>query len=110
MYAKDHVEGKETTPQQSYKLDEKGKTFGLLYQFRKRLRSTGKAIALDSGFCVLKKIVELRQQGEVAAPGSYWPKYIPGEQIKQHFEGHELGLIDALDDTLDGIHHSMCFV
>ena len=38
--------------------DDLGKTTGLLLQLTKPVWSTGKVFVLDSGFCVLKAIVE----------------------------------------------------
>ena len=62
---------------------------------------------LDSGFCVLKAIVELNKKGLFAAAlikkRRYWPKYIPGDEIIQHFTDKPVGSCDALKGTMDGI-------
>jgi Transposase IS4 len=113
MYAVELVEGKDKPPNHSKEFDEKGKTVGLLLRLTKRIWSTGKIVVLDSGFCVLKGIIELRQRGVFAAAvikkRRYWPKYIPGEQIQQHFAGQEVGSVDALGGTLDGVpFHVFC--
>jgi hypothetical protein len=42
-------------------------------------------VILDSGFCVLQCLVELKKIGVFASAvikkRRYWPKYVPGEQI-----------------------------
>ena len=48
-------------------LDDLGKTTGLLLRLTKPVWSTGNVFVLDSGFCVLKAIVELRNKGLFAA-------------------------------------------
>ena len=62
---------------------------------------------LDSGFCVLKAIVELKKKGVFAASlikkRRYWSKIIPGEEIIQHFANKEIGFADAIKGTMDGI-------
>ena len=66
-----------------------------------------KIIVLDSGFCVLRALVELRKRGVFAhaliEKRKYWPKYIKGDEIKAHFEGLEVGTADAIKGTLDQI-------
>jgi Transposase IS4 len=107
-------EAKTSHPKTSKEYEEKGKTVGLLLRLTKLLWSTGKIVVLDSGFCVLKGIIELRQRGVFASAvikkRRYWPKYIPGEVIQQHFEGLEVGSVDALGGTLDGVpcFHGFC--
>ena len=32
-----------------------------------------------------------------------WPKYSKGDDIKAHFEGHEVGTTDAMKGTFDHI-------
>ena len=69
--------------------------------------STGKVFLLDSGFGVLKAIVELRNKGLFAASlikkRQYWPKYIPGDDIIQHFVDKEVGHCDALVGKMNGV-------
>ena len=68
---------------------------------------SGKVFILDSGFCVLKAIVELQKKGIFAAAlikkHRYWPKFVPGDAIISHFVGMEIGESDALQGELDGI-------
>ena len=51
---------------------------------------TGKAVVLDSGFCVAKGIVALEVKcvfaGALIKKRRYWPKGVPGDLIDEHFE------------------------
>ena len=51
---------------------------------------------LDSGFCVLKSIVELQKKDIFAAAlvkkrHYYWPKFVKGEAIKEDFSTKDVG-------------------
>jgi hypothetical protein len=52
-------------------------------------------VILDSGFCVLRGIVELQKKGVFAAAvikmRKYWPKYVPGDAIDEKMEPTEVG-------------------
>ena len=63
---------------------------------------------LDSGFCVLKGIAELKKKGVFAASlikkRCYRPKYVDGDAINQHFSNKEVGgATDALCGTLEEV-------
>ena len=62
---------------------------------------------LDSGFCVLQAIVELKKRGVFAhaliKKRRYWLKHVPGEQIIQHFADTAIGSADAIKGELDGV-------
>ena len=62
---------------------------------------------LDSGFCVLQALVELKKCGVYAhaliKKQRYWPKYVPGDAIKEHFTDKVVGSVDALKGQLDGV-------
>ena len=66
-----------------------------------------KIVVLDSGFCVLRALVELRKRGVFAhaliKKRKYCPKYIKGDEIKAHFEGLEVGTADAIKGALDHV-------
>ena len=47
--------------------DNTGKTTGILLQLTKPVWSTGKVFVLDSGFCVVQALVELKKKGLFAA-------------------------------------------
>jgi Transposase IS4 len=102
------VEGKDSPPERDApEHQDKGKTVGLLLRLTKELWGTGKVVVLDSGFCVLKALCELRKVGVFAAAvikkRRYWPKHKPGEVIKEHFAGTTLGHADAITGTLDSV-------
>ena len=63
----------------------------------------GNVIILDSGFCILKGIVELRKHGVHASTliekWKYWLKYIKGELIKAQMWAIDSwkGLVDEVN-------------
>ena len=63
--------------------DDKGKTTETLLQLTKPVHGTGKVFVLDSGFCVLQALVELKKCGVYAhaliKKRRYWPKYVLGK-------------------------------
>ena len=71
----------------------------------KPISGTGELVILDSGFCVLKAIIELRKVGVFASAvikkRKYLPKGIPGDKIKEHFEHCIVGDDDALAGRCD---------
>jgi hypothetical protein len=79
----------------------------LLLRITKKLWGTAKCIVLDSGFCVVKGIVELKKRGVFSAAlikkRRYWPKYVEGDKIKEHFQDKEIGAVDALRGELDEV-------
>ena len=62
---------------------------------------------LDSGFCVLQGLVELKKLGVFAHALTnkrrYWSKHVMGDDIIQHFANKEVGSADALRGQLDGV-------
>ena len=108
MYAVELVEGKDRPPERGQpSFNDKGKTVGLLQRLTKSLWYTSKTVILDSGFCVLQGLVELRKRGVFAAAlikkRKYWPKHIRGDEIAQHFADKEVGTADAWAGELDGV-------
>ena len=80
IFAIELVEGKDR-PKELGKPDghfKGGVTVGLLLRLTKSLYHTGKCVILDSGFCVLKGLVELRKVGVFASAVTkkrrFWPK------------------------------------
>ena len=114
MFAVELVEGKDRPSQLgNFAFSQKGKTVGLLQRLTKSLWHTSKTVILDSGFCVLQGIVELRKRGVFAAAlikkRRYWPKHIRGDEIIAHFKDKEVGSVDAWPGTLDGVSfHVFC--
>ena len=82
-----------------------GTTVGLLLRLTKCIWGSGRIVVLDSGFCVLKALIELRKRGVFASAvvkkRRYWPMHVKGDEIKQHFEDKEIGFADALPGSLD---------
>ena len=108
MWGIDMVEGKDRPRdlgQQQF--DDLGATVGLLLRLLLPIFNLGMMVILDSGFCVLKGIVELQKNGVYASAlikkRRYWPKYICGEDIKSHFADKEVGATDAWAGKLDGV-------
>lgn len=68
---------------------------------------TGRVIVLDSGFCVLKSLIVLKQYGVFAAAlikkRRYWPFLVPGDKIEERMKDKPIGTVDAIRGVLDGI-------
>ena len=84
-----------------------GKTVGTLLRLMKSQFGTGKTVVLDSGFCVLQGLVELKKNGiyahAVIKKRRYWPKHVPGDAIIEHFNNKQVGETDAIRGELDGV-------
>lgn len=105
MWQVELVEGKDSPPHMTSEFGDKGKTVGLLLRMTRPIWYKGFVVVLDSGFCVLKGIVELAKKGVYGAAlikkRRYWPKYIKGDAIIDHFRTKEVGTADAWPGTLD---------
>jgi len=114
MYSIELVEGKDRPRQLGPKQHEQfGKTVGLMWRMCKPIFHTGKVVILDSGFCVLQGIIQLKKVGVFAAAlikkRRYWPKHVDGDAIAAHFADKEIGYTDALPGELDGVpFHLFC--
>jgi hypothetical protein len=112
MYGIELVEGSDTPPQRPRDPNERlGKTVGLLLRLCKPIYSRGFVVILDSGFCVLRGIVELRKKGVFAAAvikkRKYWPKHVPGAAMDERMEAKAVGDCDSLPGTLEGIPYDL---
>jgi Transposase IS4 len=62
---------------------------------------------MDSGFCVLKALIELYNQGifgsAVIKKRRFWPKYIDGDAIDKRFEDRNVGTVEDHPGTLGGV-------
>ncbi|KAI2500665.1 Transposase IS4 [Fragilaria crotonensis] len=108
MFAIELVQGKDRPSQiPNEKYSEHGKTTGLLMRLTESIHHSGRVVIMDSGFCVLKGLVQLASVGVYASAvikkRRYWPKYIDGAAIDSHFDLKEIGTTDSLPGTLDGI-------
>eukprot|EP00957_Ditylum_brightwellii_P012972 980260-Ditylum_brightwellii.AAC.2 len=86
---------------------EKGKTISLLLHRSKPLYGTGRLVVLDSDFCVLQGIIDLKKKRVFAAAlikkRSYWPKHIKGDEIQKHMDSKAIGEVNVLHGTLDDV-------
>ena len=100
------VEGKDHPPQVAERWSKLGKTTGLLLQMLTTYFSTGRYVVLDSGFCILKSLVELKKVGifacAVIKKRRYWPAYVPGDAMTQTFAEASVGDLLAISGTPDG--------
>ena len=112
MWGIELVEGKDAqkVPQRRGG-DKMGKTTLLLLRILKPIFGTAKVIILDSGFCVLKALVELRKKGlyssAVIKKRRYWPSLIPGDKIDAKFKELDVGATESLRGELDGIKYDV---
>lgn len=65
-------------------------------------------VTMDSGFWVAAGIVEMHKrrvfsQALIKKRDQYWPKYVPGNEIDNHFEGNKLGEIMTYKQEVDGV-------
>lgn len=108
LYRVELVEGKDTPPERPAKaFSTKGKTVGLLLRLTEPIWGTSKVVVLDSGFCVLQGIVELRRKGVFSGAlikkRRYWPKHVRGDDIAKHFEDKEIGAVDCWNGKYDEV-------
>ena len=107
MYRIEIVEGKHAPRQAEAEKEfsNLGKTVGLCLRLTKAIHGTGNVVVMDSGFCVLKAIIELRKKGVFSSAlikkRRYWPRYIKGEEIKEHFADKEPGSFDAMKGKME---------
>ena len=85
--------------------DDLGATVGLLLQLLAPIFFKGFVGILDSGFCLLKGIIELCKKVVFASAliknRRYWLKVIRGEEIKAYFADKDVGDTDSWAGVLD---------
>ena len=90
MFSMEMVEGKDHPPQIKERFSELGKTTGLLMRMLECYCATSRYVILDSGFCVLKALVELKKVGMFACAvikkRRYWPAMVPGDAMTDAFD------------------------
>jgi hypothetical protein len=104
VYQIELVEGKDRPLSQGLPEFEEqhGKTPALLLRMTKaaKLWGTGKAIFLDSAFCVLEGLVALRERGvhafAVIKKRRYWPRHVPGDEMLSTAALWDIGKCQAL--------------
>ena len=84
-----------------------GATVGMLLRLTRPVHGCGKVFVLDSGFCMLKALAELKKKGvfahELIKKCHYWPRHVPGDDIIMHFTNEEVGKADAIKGVLDNV-------
>ena len=97
------VEGKDKPAHIPQEHSDLGSTIGLLLRCTKPLHGTRNIAVLDSGFYVLKGVVELKKRGVFAVvlikKRRYWPKYKPGEDIKNYFVELNVGMGNLMQSS-----------
>jgi hypothetical protein len=74
---------------------------------------TARYIVLDSGFCVLKGIIELRKNGlfgcALIKKRRYWPAGVPRDAMQQFFDANGVNVGDnhAIAGTMDGMAYNL---
>ena len=109
MYRIEIVEGKDAPREENARKEfsEHPKTVALCLRLTKAIHGTGNVVVMDSGFCVLKAIVELRKAGVFSSAlikkRRYWPRYVKGEEIKEHFANMMPGSFDAIKGQMENV-------
>ncbi len=90
-----------------------GKTTALLLRLCRPIFHTGKVVILDSGFSVLKALINLKKHGVFASAvikkRRYWPAYVKGDVIDEKMKDKDLGECDAIKGKMDGVtYHLFC--
>ncbi len=62
LFFMEMVEGKVMPAHLPQEHSDLGSTIGLMVRFTNSLQGTGKVVVLDSGFCVLKGVIELKKR------------------------------------------------
>ena len=93
--------------------DEIGKTVVTILRCTRPIWNCAKVVILDSGFCVTKSLVEIRNKGlfetELIKKRIYWPSNIKGDAINAHFPLKEVGNVDAVKQVEDWVdYHVLC--
>jgi hypothetical protein len=113
MFAIELVEGKGAPPQINKQFEQHGKTAGLLPCMLQSYFHTARYIVLDSGFCALKGIIELRKNGlfgcALIKKRRYWPAGVPVDAMQQFFDadGVDVGDNHAIVGTMDGLAYNL---
>ena len=100
MWGIEIVEGQDARPNHPKQFDNLGgKTIGLLVRMTEPIWYKGDVLVLDSGFCVLQALIEIRKRGVFAASvikkRRFWPKYILGDAINDHFADRNVSEVDC---------------
>lgn len=113
LFALEMVEGKDAPAERTKdpNIAAHGRTGAMILRLSSSIWGTAKVLVLDSGFCVLKTLVALRQNGLFAAAlinkWWYWPNYVPGVEIAKKMDGDAVGDVKTIQGSLDGTPYSI---
>ena len=112
MFGIDLVEGRDHPPELPSKdPNRNGPTVSLLLRMCESIYYSGRVVILDSGFCVMKGIVELYKRGVYAGAvikkRRYWPKHVPGDAIDAYMNSKNIGDTASLTGNLDGVDYTI---
>ena len=83
------------------------KTVGLFLRMMESHFSISRYVIIDSGFCVLKGLIQSSKKGGfdcvVIKKRRYWPYMVQGKYTEDHFGGVEVGETDAIQGTVDDV-------
>ena len=83
------------------------KTGLLILQMMQTIWYSNRVLIMDSRFCVLKGLIELVKRGVygsvVIKKCWYWPRYIKGDEIDQHFDNKPVRFQDYLPRVLENV-------
>ena len=109
MYQIELVEGKDEPkekPDPEF-FDKKSPTTGLLLRLCKPIFGHGMIVALDSGFCVLKSLLRLKELGVYAIATikkrRYWPWGVDGDALALHFLTSAVGDSDLIMGSYNSV-------
>ena len=105
-------EGKHHPCNIAYRYSDKGSTVRKLLQMCEPIFGRGMVVIMDSSFCVLQALIELKKKGvyalAVIKKRRYWPKHVDGDSIEQHMEFKQVGDMDATKRLeLDGVPYKL---
>jgi hypothetical protein len=111
LYDLEMVEGDDAPPQIVPDFSGHSKTAGLLLRLTRSIHHTAKYVVLDSGFCVLKALIELRKVGVFAGAlikkRRYWPALVAGDAMDDYFNDKAVGDVAAVEGELDGVRYNI---
>ena len=79
----------------------------LLLRMMRSNFSTGRYVILDSGFCVLKELIQLRKKAilacDVIKKRRYWISMVPGKDMEDNFGDMGVGETYAIQGKFHGV-------
>ena len=115
MWFSDIVEGRYRPRERGRpEFDNIGKTVVTILQCKRPIWNCAKVVIMDSGFCVTKGLVELRNKGVFGSAlikkRIYWPANIKGGAIDAHFALKEVVNFDAVKQVEYGEAYHVFFI